>query len=42
MKKLNQLWLQHVTARNVQFFYIVLASLPWLPAGGAPSIPGGN
>jgi hypothetical protein len=25
VKKLNQLWLQHGTARNLQFFYIVLA-----------------
>jgi hypothetical protein len=42
MKKLNQLWLQHVTARNVQFFYIVLALIALAAAGGAPSIPGGN
>jgi hypothetical protein len=42
MKELNQLWLQHGTARNVQFLYIVLALVALAVAGGAPSIPGGN
>lgn len=42
MKKLNQLWLQYGTARNVQFIYILLVLVAVAAAGGAPSIPGGN
>ena len=42
MKKLNQLWIQYATPRNVKVVYVTVALVALAVAGGAPGAGSGS